>query len=38
MNPRPLTAPCVPFGTRRVQYKQSESTHTPERVQRIPRV
>ena len=24
INPRPLTAPCVPFGTRRVQNKQSE--------------
>ena len=27
INPRPLTAPYVPFGTRRVQYKQSECAH-----------
>ena len=28
ISPRPLSAPCVPFGTRRVPYKQTESTHT----------
>ena len=29
MNPRPPAAPCVPPGTRRIQYKQYKKTHTP---------
>lgn len=38
MTPCSLTAPCVPFDTRRVQYKQMEWTHTPGRDRSTQRV
>lgn len=38
MNPRPLATSRIPFGMRRVQYKQIKWAHTQGSVQSIPRV